>query len=263
MSSNSPYVFSNLQLPGFRQFLLILLIAFSAIAKGDERMIQSSDPAPTVIELYTSQGCSSCPPAENWINRFTNHPELWSSLIPINFHVDYWDYLGWKDPFALPDFSLRQRSYRRSGLARNVATPGFVVNGEGWNGWFYGRNLTDSGARMQGELSALINGDSVSVQFKNVDSQGESAKAPSLHLARLGFGIQTTVKRGENAGKVLQHDFVVTGYSHHRMNQEEGRWTVHTQLPQARSGNAKREAIVIWVQNNAQPTPIQIAADWL
>ncbi len=222
-------------------------------------MIQSQQTSPTILELYTSQGCSSCPPAERWINAMTNHPGLWHELIPINFHVDYWDYLGWKDPFAMEQFSQRQRAYRRSGLTRNVATPGFVVNGEGWNGWFYGRSLSDASAKLKGKLSLIINAEQTSIRYESTTP----AKALQVHLARLGFGIQTSVKRGENSGKHLQHDFVVTGHHALPLREENGSWQAQTTLPTSQAGRATREAIVVWVQDSSSPRPIQIAADWL
>lgn len=71
-------------------------------------LLTSTPNQTTVLELYTSQGCSSCPPAEKWISGFVDSDKLWTELVPINFHVDYWDYLGWKDPFADSAFSKRQ-----------------------------------------------------------------------------------------------------------------------------------------------------------
>ncbi|MDH5614701.1 MAG: DUF1223 domain-containing protein, partial [Gammaproteobacteria bacterium] len=90
-----------------------------------------------LIELYTSEGCSSCPPAEKYLNTYRHNKELWHTYIPVAFHVDYWDYIGWKDRFASPSFSTRQRQHARERNVRSVYTPSFMVNGAGWQpGWF-------------------------------------------------------------------------------------------------------------------------------
>ncbi|PCI49233.1 MAG: hypothetical protein COB51_04315 [Moraxellaceae bacterium] len=89
-----------------------------------------------MLEVYTSQGCSSCPPAERWMSKFKEDARLWNQLVPINFHVDYWDHLGWSDPYGSSIFTQRQRDYKSLGHSSNVATPGFIMTGKGWNGWF-------------------------------------------------------------------------------------------------------------------------------
>ena len=82
---------------------------------------------PVVVELFQSQGCSSCPPANAMLNRLADRADL----LPLNFGVTYWDRLGWKDKFAHPAFTERQWDYARSGKRGNVATPQFIVTGAG------------------------------------------------------------------------------------------------------------------------------------
>jgi len=77
----------------------------------------------TLIELYTSEGCSSCPPAEEYLNNFKNKKGLWQTWIPVAFHVDYWDYIGWKDRFAAKKFGQRQRQYAKLKRTSTVYTP--------------------------------------------------------------------------------------------------------------------------------------------
>ncbi|MGB1272163.1 MAG: DUF1223 domain-containing protein, partial [Endozoicomonas sp.] len=93
----------------------------------------------TVIELYTSQGCSSCPPAEAWLSRWLDKPELWQSVIPLAFHVSYWNYLGWPDIFSDQAYDQRQKRYQTLGYSRSTYTPEFIVNGREWRGWFLRR----------------------------------------------------------------------------------------------------------------------------
>ncbi|MCB1738986.1 MAG: DUF1223 domain-containing protein, partial [Gammaproteobacteria bacterium] len=94
-----------------------------------------------LLELFTSEGCSSCPPADRWLSGLIDDPRLWRELVPVAFHVDYWDYLGWPDRFASREFSRRQRDHARSGGLSQVYTPGVVLNGAEWRGWHRGRPL--------------------------------------------------------------------------------------------------------------------------
>lgn len=80
---------------------------------------------PLVIELFTSQGCSSCPPAERYVNSLANNP----NLLPLAFHVDYWDQYGWKDPYSSPEHTQRQRQYRHHFHISSLYTPQVIVNG--------------------------------------------------------------------------------------------------------------------------------------
>ena len=106
----------------------ILLSSPAGAASGTQF---SSGPEQTVmIELFTSQGCNSCPPAEAYLNRFTANPGLWKKFIPLAYHVDYWDYLGWKDRFAHPAHAQRQRQYAQQRSLKTVYTPALAVNGQ-------------------------------------------------------------------------------------------------------------------------------------
>lgn len=84
------------------------------------------DKTPVVVELFTSQGCSSCPPADAMLSDLASHP----GVLPLAFHVDYWDYLGWSDSFARPEFSARQQDYARAAGERAIYTPQLIVDGE-------------------------------------------------------------------------------------------------------------------------------------
>src|SRR5438105_5237324 len=86
-------------------------------------------PAPVVVELFTSQGCSSCPPADALIHEIANDPKLRGRVIPLAFHVDYWDSLGWRDPFSSAEWSQRQALYARTMHLSSAYTPQAVVNG--------------------------------------------------------------------------------------------------------------------------------------
>src|SRR5579862_6783150 len=81
---------------------------------------QSSERQVALVELYTSEGCSSCPPAEAWLSRLKDKPGLWSEFVPVAFHVEYWDALGWRDKWSSKDYSERQRDYAASWGSDNI-----------------------------------------------------------------------------------------------------------------------------------------------
>ncbi|MHC6646224.1 DUF1223 domain-containing protein [Alteromonas sp. HB246098] len=238
----------------------------SSNESADAPFILTSTPnQTTVLELYSSQGCSSCPPAEKWISGFVDSEKLWTELVPINFHVDYWDYLGWKDPFADSAFSKRQRDYKRVGKANTVATPGFVLNGRAWNGWFRGQPLPNRVAPLSGELHASVQNNIIEVSFNNINRSTSNTLV--VHAALLGFGIETSVKRGENAGRKLTHDFIVVDYesallSSNGNNAHAQQYVASLPLPSNTHIKAKKHALVVWVSEANDPSPLQVAASW-
>lgn len=235
-------------------WLALCLLGMPALAQP-ALLLSSGDAATPVLELYTSQGCSSCPPAERWLSALTGHPGLWSEVIPLAFHVDYWDRLGWPDPFANPGYSARQRAYASLAGGRGVYTPQFFLAGREWRGWFEGQALPKLPPSPAGTLTLELNGDDLQLML----SDGVSAP-PGLtaHIARLGFGLQTAVTRGENAGRTLSHDFVVltlqqvgvTGANHWR-----------TRL--AADPRGRRQALVAWLSAPGRPAPYQAVGGWL
>ncbi|MFT6434203.1 MAG: hypothetical protein ACJAVI_002251 [Candidatus Azotimanducaceae bacterium] len=238
--------------------LVISLLSANVSVNAAPKLFTSSDEPTRLVELYTSEGCSSCPSAERWISKFTDNKDLWRTIIPINFHVDYWDYLGWKDPFSFSEFSQRQRTYKRQGNTKNVATPGFVISGEGWNGWFRGRDLPGAFINPKNELQAVL--DEQKIEVKYATSQ---KKRLDVHVAILGFGITTEVKSGENRGKNLAHDFVVIGYEKSRLKRDDQLQTAIMDLPDVVEAVTTGRSLVVWVSEQGNPEPIQVLGGWL
>jgi hypothetical protein len=236
--------------------VFIALFGGSPLLSAAETLnLSSGEQATPVLELYTSQGCSSCPPAEQWLSTLTRTPQLWSSVIPLAFHVDYWDGLGWADAFANPSYSSRQRAYEQFGGSRSVYTPEFMVAGNEWRGWFSGEELRLPNTPKVGKLNLQMRGDQVHLSF------AAAANTPvglTAHVARLGFGLQSKVASGENAGKTLQHDFVVLTLQQVSAS-SNNQW--QTQLQADPRG--KRQALVAWLSAPGDPTPYQAVAGWL
>src|SRR2546421_8506510 len=115
-----------------RAALILFTLAFAFAAQAADRVFESGPQRVHMIELFTSQGCSSCPPAEAWLSKFKTEPRLWKDFVPLAFHVDYWDRLGWRDPFAAKEWTARQYQYSASWKSDAVYTPGFVLDGHEW-----------------------------------------------------------------------------------------------------------------------------------
>jgi len=251
----------------FNSLNLTKLFLFLAIITNNSWSQTISSPLVQVnmLEVYTSQGCSSCPPAERWMSSFKQDNRLWKQLVPMNFHVDYWDYLGWKDPYASVVFTKRQRDYKALKLSPTVATPGFVYSGTGWNGWFRGRPVPVKPYKAVGVLSADF-GDSekgtsslARVRFNPVIDLPANLQ---VHVAVLGFDQITQVHTGENSGRQLPHDFVVLAYNRGPLNLKKGAFISQIKIPDASQFNSPKQALVFWVSEQGNPTPIQVAANW-
>jgi hypothetical protein len=242
-----------------QRVLALLFVIFSAVghAHAVTQTLVSSPTPPVLLEVYSSQGCSSCPPAQAWVNQYKQSDALWSHVIPMVFHVDYWDYLGWKDPFASRANSNRQRNHKRQGNINAVYTPGFVVNGEEWTGWFRGKSLPSKKGKQSAPttLIATLNTEGVSATFK--DQQGTTLDATFIHIARLGFDVKTPVRRGENARRTLAEEFIVLGVNTFPFNENE----VYS-WPQT-SFDGDTQAVVVWLSDQTQLQPIHAVGGFI
>ena len=234
------------------RLICLVVLMFAGSTHAGEIRMDSGTRQVTLLELYTSQGCSSCPPAERWLNEYINKDELWSSVVPVALHVDYWDYIGWKDPYAAKEHGERQRDYARAGKTRTVYTPGFFVNGRDWRGWTMRMNPRSSDKK-PGNLSATIVDNQLTVSFQAHD------RPMDLNVAILGFGIETDVKRGENRNRVLAQEFVAL--SHRVYRSDTGAWEVV--LPGVSRQEADRLGIALWVSEPGNPAPVQATGAWL
>ncbi len=179
---------------------------------AEPQTFESATTPPVLVELFSSEGCSSCPPAEAWVSALKSSPDLWKRVVPVVFHVDYWDRLGWPDRFASREFTARQARYAAAGGVASVYTPGFVVNGREWRGWFESKPLPATGAAKGGRLKVTLR-DRTRAEIVFTPA---AAGTPPLFVefALLGGGIESDVRRGENSGRKLRHDFVVLHFAH-------------------------------------------------
>ena len=168
-------------------------------------------PAPVVVELFTSQGCSSCPPADALIHDIANDPALRGRVIPLAFHVDYWDSRGWRDPFSSAEWTQRQARYARTMHLSSAYTPQAVVNG---TREFVGSNRSALSAalekassekpRSEITLTARREGNSLIATIHAVVPSNDD-----LMLAIVEDGVTTKIEHGENAGRTITNDAIV------------------------------------------------------
>jgi len=241
----------------FSSVCIFLLLSVSVKA---DVIITSPDTQVSLLELYTSEGCSSCPPADKWISKLKSHSGLWRSLVPVGFHVDYWNYIGWVDRFSSPEYSARQRRYARTKNLKTVYTPGFLLNGEEWRSSFGVITLSTETDKKVGPLSLKISNMELSAVFNPVEVLSD--KTLILNVAVLGFDIKTDVKAGENHDKELKHDFTVLGYKSIPLYKDNSAYSVMTELPDIVE-TAPRMAVSAWVNKENDMTPIQAAGGWL
>tara|TARA_R110002072_G_scaffold74374_4_gene176223 strand:- start:1814 stop:2560 length:747 start_codon:yes stop_codon:yes gene_type:complete len=243
----------------FSLISIVLLLTTAASIKADV-IISSPDTQVSLLELYTSEGCSSCPPADQWISKLKTHPGLWRSLVPVGFHVDYWNYIGWTDRFSSPEYSARQRRYARSKNLKTVYTPGFLLNGEEWRSFFGIRTLSTETDKKVGQLSLRISDMDLVAVFNPTEVMPD--KTLILNVAVLGFDIKTNVKSGENNNKELRHDFTVLGYKTIPLYKDKSSYLVMTELPDIIE-TAPRMAVSAWINKESDMTPIQAVGGWL
>jgi hypothetical protein len=166
-----------------------------------------------LVELYTSEGCSSCPPAERQLSLLRQSLEPAAEAVPLELHVGYWDYLGWKDQYAQTAFAQRQNWLARANRQQTIFTPEFFVGGRELSPWWGSlqkevRRLNAEHARAWIHVRASIAADGALAL--EVEATARAGADPSaLYLALAESGLSSNVTRGENSGATLAHDHVV------------------------------------------------------
>ncbi|GAB5413551.1 MAG: hypothetical protein Cons2KO_11540 [Congregibacter sp.] len=236
-------------------FTATMLVAASTAGAQE---FESGETATPLLELYTSEGCSSCPPADRWLSGLRHSPQLWRDVVPIAFHVDYWNYLGWDDRFSSPHYAQRQREYRRQNYVQGVYTPGVMLGGEEWRRWRGVKEIPAIGGIKPGSLHLKVDDKGFTANFEADTSLSD--KASRLHLAILGTGLKTAVRAGENRGRELVHDFVVLGYQHY--DTDGAAW--QGALPEVPDRfQPEQLAIAAWVSRGSDVIPVQALGGWL
>ena len=199
------------------RFLTAVLILMAAMpAEAAKCVAHSGDRTTALVELYTSEGCSSCPPADRWLSGLGTRGYAPERVVPLSLHVDYWDYIGWKDRFAKGEFSSRQRKLSQQQRLAFVYTPQVMLQGQdfrGWGGSAFERaldriNSQPAKARLGLEIVS-IGRESMVVEAQAALAEGYGGSDAALYLAAYENKLASEVTAGENRGERLQHDYVV------------------------------------------------------
>jgi len=196
------------------RFAFLVICGLGAMTAQAGQCVSESGPGTAaLVELYTSEGCSSCPPADRWLSGLGKR-HLPASVVPLALHVDYWDYIGWKDPYAKREFALRQRKLSQAQRLAFVYTPQVLLQGRDFRGW--GSKAFDQAvarinaqpARARLKLQVLGTGTrglEVEARAELVQPSPEAA----LYVAAYQGRLESRVTAGENRGRLLTHDYVV------------------------------------------------------
>jgi hypothetical protein len=199
--------------------LSALAVAWLASPCASTAAQEPGPASPIVLELFTSQGCSSCPPADRLLSQLGLDERTKGRILPLAFHVDYWNRIGWTDPFSAQEWSARQEAYVRAFGLDGGYTPQLVVNGRvQLNGSDQARALSAIAADLERPSGARVTltarkGPDVrpEVSVDVAAEVGETAPRAKLQLLVVLFenGLVTAVERGENGGRTLRNDFIV------------------------------------------------------
>jgi hypothetical protein len=226
----------------------------------------ATSPATTtaLVELYTSEGCNSCPPADRWLSSLGTRGYAPSRVVPLELHVDYWDYIGWKDPYAQARFSGRQRELAGIGHSAFVYTPQVLLQGRDFRRWGSGDfdaalkriNARPARARLALKLDpGAKDAFEVEVRAEVLDAaqRGDAA----LYLGAYESGLQSAVRAGENEGRTLRHDFVVLRWLGPIEFRGHQALAEHRRIALPRGALPANSGVVAFVQNRANAEVLQ------
>jgi len=225
----------------------------------------ATSPAHTValVELFTSEGCSSCPPADAWLRRLPAAGYGADRVVPLALHVDYWDYIGWKDRFASARYTERQRAYSAIGNARFIYTPQVVFDGRDFRGWSstatFDEAVRAANAKpARATITVTLDERETGVSQLRVGAElpKDAARADvSLYVAAFENGQSTRVKAGENRGATLEHDYVVRQWFGPIAFDDEGRAELAERI-----AHSNRGGVAAFVQSRRTGDVLQATA---
>ena len=195
----------------------MLSITMLSPALGTECTTKSGEHRVALLELYTSEGCNSCPPADEWVSKLPSKGLTSDRVVPLAFHVDYWNYLGWRDVFSQTNFTERQRQMAQFSRSGFVYTPQLVLNGRD-----YRRGILWDGTKERikeinqqkplADISLTLSmpaAGQLRVSGEIVVPGAIERQNTQAYLALYENNLSNDVKAGENNGRTLHHDFVV------------------------------------------------------
>ena len=238
---------SSIIVAAMRVAWVLTVVFLTSAVQAAQCVVESGAGTAALVELYTSEGCSSCPPAERWLaglaKRFAP-----TSVVPLALHVDYWDYIGWKDPYGKREFALRQRKLSQLQRMALVYTPQVLLQGRDFRAW-HGKGFDEAVAKVNAEPAKAR----MKLEVLRADETGleveATADAPEgdLYVAAYRSGLQSHVNAGENRGRILSHDYVVLEWQ--GPFAVAGRVVERRTLPLLPGANPGNSGVAAFVQN--------------
>lgn len=218
-----------------------------------------------LIELYTSEGCNSCPPADTWIRSLPQRGFTPDRVVPLALHVDYWDYLGWPDRFAQGLFTQRQRSISTRHRSRTIYTPQLIFQGEDFRSWrSLDERLQDINATAaQADLRLYVTMEAptrLEIIAEATVPEVSNRQHAQLHVALYENHLSSEVTAGENSGRTLQHDYVVRRWFGPFEVNTQGLAMLQRTLPLEREWQTTNLGVAMFVQNHHSGEVLQALA---
>jgi hypothetical protein len=251
----------DIYLDFMRRFVAFLMATATFTSAAAPITFQSSERQTALVELYTSEGCSSCPPAERWLSKLKDEPGLWTNFVPVAFHIDYWNSLGWRDKLSDPLFSARQQDYARLWSAKNIYTPEFVLNGKEWYNLLGIRGAPSVSSSRPGVLR-VTSDDTLHWQVSFVPA-GNVTGSYDVTAALLVSALNSDVKAGENAGRHLEHDFAALSLTTASLSRQTNHFEARFGIDLKPKLNSGRLALAVWLTRAEHLEPLQATGGWL
>src|SRR5438046_5364483 len=247
--------------------------ALATIALMLARAARAAEPAcspscghltPALVELYTSEGCDTCPPADHWLASLFGQGFRPDQVVPLALHVDYWDYIGWKDPFAKAEFSVRQRKLAQLKRPVIVYTPQVLLQGQDFRRWSDGEfaeqvtriNSRPARARIALTIRAVAP-EAIHAELSAMLVDPAEQKNAAVYLAAYENKLASDVAAGVNRGRRLEHDFVVREWIGPIAFGESAKLEEKRALPLLPGANLKQLGVAAFVQNRATSEVLQ------
>ncbi len=229
------------------------------VAESNDVALDTKGKRPVLVELFTSEGCSSCPPADRLLTSLKN--ERNDDVITLAFHVDYWNYLGWKDRFSSADFSRRQQAYARQFRLDSSYTPQMVVDGAAE---FVGSNraranevIGKAASEPTGSIDLSLKGNLLTADVQGLSNHSDA----TIYLAVAESGLFTKVGAGENSGSMLEHSSVVRQLIPiGKIKNSENSIKVEKEIPRNSEWKSENVKYVVFVQETGSLKVLAVAA---
>lgn len=247
-----------------RAVIAVALQGLGIHAQAAQCVAENSAGTTALVELYTSEGCDSCPPADRWLSSLGARDYAPDRVVPVALHVDYWDYIGWKDPYAKREFSARQRRLAQLKRARIVYTPQVLLQGQDFRHWRTGTfdeeltriNAQPARARITLHLNTM-RAEALDVTVGAELLGRTRADDVALYLAAYENKLVSRVGAGENRGKTLTHDYVVFEWLGPIPFSGAGKVSERRSLPLLPKAVPENSGVVAFVQNTRTAEVLQ------